>query len=957
MKNILLTLLLVCAAFTAKTQCIEIADCPSIEQFCDYSDNHFDFWNQAYWLDPVHQIHDLSETEINLASVAVETCSGATLSAKYLLFLDLDGDNIRETVIKSWELPAPGTVNYNNYLNPNFEGGESRVFDGRPVPADQKYQFAIETTASGDTLTARLRWNSQSAPNTFVNTLLPYGSHHIQWVFSDNLGNENACEYNLFSKDCMDPAVVCLNGLSVNIMPTGLITLWASDFLQYGVDNSTPTSQLEYGIRKLGTGAGFPLDANGNPYLSVEFSCQELGTQFVELWVRDRSGNTSFCQTYVIVQDNLGACDNLGGPNAPVIICVNGVSFSLVSGGTAEVNAGQLLNNVFDDATPSNLIDISMRKCNTGSTFPLDGQGNLVQTLVFDDSEVGTQCVELWARDEEGNTTYCETYVIIQDNGTSTNAPTLVCLNGLSVNIMPTGLIQLFASDFLQYVEDDNTPTAQIELGLRKNGTGTGFPEDSQGNPITSIEMNCIELGEVVVELWARDLDGNTAYCETYVLVQDNMGNCQSNYLVDLTICVNRWCDNSVVSIEGLTLDGSSPFAPPFYYFVEEEAEIGSDGCWHFATPIPYNPNFSLTPVHDENPANGVTPLDLVKISKHILGLEPLTPYAMIAADINKSGSITAFDMVEGRKLITGVYQEFPSNTSWRFVDAAFNFPNNNNPFQTQFPESLSMANLQDTTLSGAFIAIKVGDVDCDATPNATAPSDDRSVTYLHLPDATLEAGETVEIPVTFSEAGEWLALATGLAFNPEQLQIELVAPGNLPGLDQSMFVSPKPGVMNMLWFNTTPYAAKSQEKLYTLHLRALAPVRLSEAISFTQPTPENPRAMRSEGYNHLETPFTFQPVFRSEVTADKGKLNQIYAVQPNPTAGFAQIPLRLNQTETVELQLTDLSGKVLLQTVQSLPMGMHLLDIPAEALPQAGVYAWRVRAGTEVATGKLVRL
>lgn len=957
MKNILLTLLLVCAAFTANTQCIEIADCPSLEQFCDYTDNHADLWNESYWFDNVNQTQDLSETEIDLASTAVVTCPGTALSAKYLLFLDLDGDNIRETVIKSWELPAPGTVNYNNYLNPNFEGGESRVFDQRPVPADQKYQFALETTASGDTLTARLRWNTQSAPNTFVNTLLPYGNHRIEWVFSNNLGNENTCAYNVFAKDCMNPTVVCLNGLTVNIMPTGEITLWAADFLQYGQDNATPTSQLEYSIRKKGTGTGFPLDANGNPYPNVIFDCAELGTQLVELWVRDRSGNTNFCETYVVVQDNLEACDNLGGPNAPVVICTNGVSVSLVTGGTAEVNASQLLNNVFDDNTPTNLIDISMRKCATGTGFPLDGQGNPVQTLVYGDTELGTQCIELWARDAEGNASYCETYVVIQNNGSSSIAPTLVCLNGLSVNIMPTGVVQLFATDFLQYVEDDNTPTAQIELGLRKNGTGSGFPEDSQGNPITSVEFNCNELGQVVIELWARDLDGNTAYCETYALVQDNMGNCQTNLLTDLTLCVNRWCDNAVVSGLNLEVSGTSSFAPPFSYFIDQAAELGADGCWHFGSQIPVSSTFFIAPSLDVNPLNGVTPLDLVKISKHILGLEPLQSYALIAADINKSGSITTFDIVEGRKLITGVYQEYPNNTSWRFVDAAFNFPNQNNPFQTAFPEEIALSSLQDTTVALSFIAIKVGDVDCDATPGAIASPDDRSVAYLHLPDAVLQAGETVEIPVTFSEAGEWLALATGLVFNPEQLAIELITPGNLPGLDRSMFVSPKSGEVNMLWFNTTAYAAQQNEKLYTLHLRALAPVRLSEAISFSQPTTEHPRAMRSEGYNQLETPFTFQPAFRGEASADQSKLNQVYAIQPNPTAGFAQIPVRLSQTETVELQLTDLSGKVLLQTVQSLPSGMHLLDIPAEAMPQAGVYAWRVRAGMEVATGKLVRL
>jgi hypothetical protein len=68
--------------------------------------------------------------------------------------------------------------------------------------------------------------------------------------------------------------------------------------------------------------------------------------------------------------------------------------------------------------------------------------------------------------------------------------------------------------------------------------------------------------------------------------------------------------------------------------------------------------DFTITPVKDDNPLNGVTTYDLVLMSKHILGIEPLgSPYKMIAADANKSNSITTFDIVELRKLILGIYK------------------------------------------------------------------------------------------------------------------------------------------------------------------------------------------------------------------------------------------------------------------------------------------------------------
>jgi hypothetical protein len=89
--------------------------------------------------------------------------------------------------------------------------------------------------------TACVKFNTFQQQNTYVTPQLPHGTHKIKWFVSDGCGNETVCEYTIIIKDCKAPTVVCLNGLSVNIMPTGMITLWASDFLQYTEDNCTLT--------------------------------------------------------------------------------------------------------------------------------------------------------------------------------------------------------------------------------------------------------------------------------------------------------------------------------------------------------------------------------------------------------------------------------------------------------------------------------------------------------------------------------------------------------------------------------------------------------------------------------------------------------------------------------------------------------------------------------------------
>lgn len=85
------------------------------------------------------------------------------------------------------------------------------------------------------------------------------------------------------------------------------------------------------------------------------------------------------------------------------------------------------------------------------------------------------------------------------------------------------------------------------------------------------------------------------------------------------------------------------------------------------------------------------------------------SPYKIIAADINKSGTVSTIDMIQLRKLILGVIDEFPDNTSWRFIKAAHVFPNPADPWQTLFPEAVSISQLNGNATDMDFIAVKIG--------------------------------------------------------------------------------------------------------------------------------------------------------------------------------------------------------------------------------------------------------
>lgn len=289
----------------------KIRGCPEQTEpveFCDQTDNDPLFWNQPYWSTPfIPGSTDLCEGFTDLAVTASDGCSKGNVNIRYLLFLDLDGDGKTETVINSVNPPPANTVLFGNAMTPDFAGGEPRAFDHRPVPQDEKYRFAIQLSGFVNR-TAWVRWVSEKNPTQYVVPQLPHGRHHIMWIIEDGCGNESICQYPIRVRDCRNPDLVCINGLSVDLMQTKDITLWAADFLIKTGDNCTPPGQIRLGIRKAGAGINFPFDLDGNPLTSVAYTCDELGAQPVELWSIDAAGNMNSCETYVVVQDNFGVC-------------------------------------------------------------------------------------------------------------------------------------------------------------------------------------------------------------------------------------------------------------------------------------------------------------------------------------------------------------------------------------------------------------------------------------------------------------------------------------------------------------------------------------------------------------------------------------------------------------------------------------------------------------------------
>ena len=695
-------------------QCLSQPACPVASTiFCDMTTNNPYYWNNLPFHDPIVQSHDLGEAPTDLSIQITDSCGTGNVQASFVLLLDLNGDGVRETAVSSEALPGTGVVYYGNAANPNYTGGQVRQFDTRLVPTNEIYEFALERIEQAGQITVRVRWTNALDTSVYVLPELPGGTHRVEWRFEQD-GAVKLCSYNFTVKDCQPPTMLC-GGLNINIMPTNplAVQMWAIDFVQHAEDNYTLTDQLKYAIRRAGTGIGFPVNSPG-----VLFSCDDIGTQYVEVWVKDLAGNATFCETYVLVQDNFGAC---GPGNPPINVCA---------------------------------------------------------------------------------VSYC---------------------------------------------------------------SGAG-------------------IEEIDVELQRSNLA-----------------------------------------------------TPPFSLLI---SSTGNSGCVAIDNSVPIASNFTITPVKDNNPLNGVTTYDLILISKHILAIEPLgSPYKIIAADANRSNSVTTADIVELRKLIIGIYQELPSNNSWRFVDSSFVFPNPNNPFQTIFPEKITIANLQ-SNLTAGFYGIKIGDVNCNAIINVNQTSEEEALT---IPDLHLQTDDIVEVPVRFSQANAYYGFQFGLQFDPAKVEllevIPVVGTKDNFGLFQDR--------VNVSWSAIYPALFLSDESAFRLRIKALAPLHLADVFRLTT------EKLHAEAYSESDNPINLRLQF---VTTAPEATQTIFNPQPNPTSAGIHLPLRLEQSETVTIEILDGTGRLLYQQTQTKDAGAQWLEVPATTFPQAGVYMWRVVAGVESKAGKIIK-
>lgn len=546
----------------------------------------------------------------------------------------------------------------------------------------------------------------------------------------------------------------------------------------------------------------------------------------------------------------------------------------------------------------------------------------------------GSHWVYFTVTDGCGNYETCRLTVRVKD----TKDPTPICIAKLTTTMMSTGMVPIQAESFnlcqCSGASFDNcTPSEELRFSFSSDVSDTErifTCEDIVNGVAESFDL----------EMWVTDLDGNQDFCNVTLIIMDNVDACPD-------------APDASASLAGQIVDEEQIGMPAFEVKLEKDDQLeeqkttDDQGKYVFENLDVYS-KYRLLPKRNIDPANGVSTLDLVLIQKHILGLVQLdSPFKMIAADANNSGSISAGDLLDIRSLVLGVTDELVNSESWRFIEKNHEFENPNEPWD--FKEEFVIDELYIDSDSIDFIGIKVGDVNQSAIGQMRGQEvETRSTQKMVLTAMDRELDMGAESTIQFTLTDEmWLeGMQFTIQYDPRSIEImELSSPSIHFGPSNMHFFGKDDGLLTVSWNGLNATSMEEGQILLEMKIKALANVQLSESIDL------NSAFTLAEAYNESLDKMSIELRFNEEVQEDF----MVAQNAPNPFEDETGIQFYLPKSGEVTTTIFDNSGKVIFEMEGHYSKGTNTIILSKQIFDYHGLYFYQLSNGERSIVKKMI--
>lgn len=461
---------------------------------------------------------------------------------------------------------------------------------------------------------------------------------------------------------------------------------------------------------------------------------------------------------------------------------------------------------------------------------------------------------------------------------------------------------------------------------------GKVFTEDEMPTP-TEANGDTDGDGNVDVRVDVWDQRFNSDWCSVQLTLRcETCGG--GGAVANVSGAIATEAGSEVASVE-VTLDN---LTNPEYKLTKV---TGNDGAYAFASNPMYN-GYDISAIKTGDDDEGVSTLDLVMIQRHILGLAAFSsPYKVIASDINNNGDVSATDLIVLRKLILGIYKEFPQNESWRFVDAGQSLTVEN--ALENFSEVLNIAALDANMSNEDFVAVKIGDVNGDAKTNLRSVTNVRNANKvaLTIEDRNVKAGEVVNITFGSDEFSEVYGYQFTIDLNGLQFEAVKAGAANMTNDNVALLDA------NTL---TVSYAdingLNASDNIFTIAAVATKDGAISDMININSST------LNSEAYIGTSLEVATVELTLAGKEAAEFELAQN---EPNPFNDFTVVGFTLPEAGEAQITVFNVAGKVITSKFGEYAKGFNQERFTKSELGVSGVLYYTLESGEFTATKKMI--
>jgi hypothetical protein len=386
------------------------------------------------------------------------------------------------------------------------------------------------------------------------------------------------------------------------------------------------------------------------------------------------------------------------------------------------------------------------------------------------------------------------------------------------------------------------------------------------------------------------------------------------------------------------------PFTDLYIPQVQMHATANMDGHYELKGMMPKE-NLILIPSNEvTSPYDGVTVADIQEINRYIHGKNRnLSPYQIIAADIDRSGVVDGTDAQLLRDLILGIRNNLPI-AQWRYVDNNYKFLDPKNPLLEDFPETKFVPMTQNDVYKANFVGVKMGDVN-NSYKSGNGLREREEAFMWTTPNRILQSGSWNELPVYTNESSLLEAYQFTLHINyesGEQIDIRPSTKGELFWYEKE----DEPGIITICWFKVGDEVIDTNDPVFTIRWFALQNGYLDNKIHISSD--------KTIARQYMSDKRKGQPVFEIESVGLSYALHQN---EPNPFRNQTFVPYQIPEDMEVMISIFDSYGKQVYSITEHCKAGKGKMILDLSNLKQEGIYYYRMDAGTFSATKKMIKI